>query len=203
MKDLDGRARLIKRYPNRKLYDTSSSRYVKLDEIAEMIRKGYEIKIIDNATSEDLTSVVLTQVIFEEQKKKKSLLPIQPLRGLIQSFTHTKVGERFQEGTTRVRELVEEYLAPGGQLLFPGREELESHVERLIKRGSISAEDGRRFIHGVLKVSRRSVDEIQRRVDRNVSHTLARLNIPTKRDVENLRRKVDELIRRLDNRRRP
>ncbi|MBI2059820.1 MAG: phasin family protein [Nitrospirae bacterium] len=195
-------ARIIKRYPNRKLYDTSRSKYIKLDEIADLIREGQEIRIIDNDTDEDLTSVILTQVIYEEQKKKKSLLPIQPLRGLIQSFAHTKVGERFQESTARFRELLEEYLTPSGQLLFPGREELEKHIEKLIKRGQITSEDGRRFIQGVLKVSRRSVDEIQKRIDVSMKNALARLNIPTKRDVEALRRRVDELIRRLDHRRR-
>ena len=202
MKVENASARIIKRYPNRKLYDTSRSKYVKLDEIADLIRQGQEIQIIDNSTNEDLTSVILTQVIFEEQKKKKSILPIQPLRGLIQSFTQTKVGERFQESTTRFRELIEGYFGPGGQFLFPGREDLEKHVERLIKRGSITSEDGKRFIRGILNVSKRSVDEVQKRIDLSMSRTLSKLNIPSKKDVENLRKRVDELIRRLDRRRR-
>lgn len=202
MKSKEADSRVIKRYPNRKLYDTSRSKYIKLDEIADLIKQGREIKIIDNNTNEDLTSVVLTQVIFEEQKKKKSILPIQPLRGLIQSFAHTKVGERFQESTTRVRELFDEYFGPGGQFILPGREDLEKHVEKLIKRGAITSEDGKRFIRGVLKVSRKSVDDIQRKIDLSMSRALGRLNIPSKKDVENLRKKVDELIRRLDNRRR-
>ena len=57
--------KVIKRYTNRKLYDTVESRYVTLDEIAQMIKAGAEVKIIDNRTKEDLTSVTLAQIIFE------------------------------------------------------------------------------------------------------------------------------------------
>ncbi len=78
-------ARIIKRYANRKLYDTQHSRYVTLDQISEMIRTGDEVKIIDNKSKEDLTSVTLAQIIFEEEKKQKSFLPLQAMRNIIQT----------------------------------------------------------------------------------------------------------------------
>ena len=78
-------ARIIKRYANRKLYDTQHSRYVTLDQIAEMIRGGDDVKIVDNKTKEDLTSVTLAQIIFEEEKRQKSFLPLQAMRNIIQS----------------------------------------------------------------------------------------------------------------------
>src|SRR6188472_3919941 len=77
--------RIIKRYANRKLYDTQHSRYVTLDQIAEMIRGGDDVKIVDNKTKEDLTSVTLAQIIFEEEKRQKSFLPLQAMRNIIQS----------------------------------------------------------------------------------------------------------------------
>ena len=77
--------RVIKRYANRKLYDTQHSRYVTLDQIAEMIRGGDDVKIIDNKSKEDLTSVTLAQIIFEEEKRQKSFLPLQAMRNIIQS----------------------------------------------------------------------------------------------------------------------
>lgn len=84
--------RIIKRYANRKLYDTQHSRYVTLDQISEMIRNGDDVKIIDNKTKEDLTSVTLAQIIFEEEKKQRSFLPLQAMRNIIQnggeSFAH-------------------------------------------------------------------------------------------------------------------
>jgi polyhydroxyalkanoate synthesis repressor PhaR len=78
-------ARIIKRYANRKLYDTQHSRYVTLDQIAEMIRGGDDVKIIDNKSKEDLTSITLAQIIFEEEKRQKSFLPLQAMRNIIQS----------------------------------------------------------------------------------------------------------------------
>ncbi len=77
--------RIIKRYANRKLYDTQHSRYVTLDQIAEMIREGDDVKIIDNKSKEDLTSVTLAQIIFEKEKKQKSFLPLQAMRNIIQT----------------------------------------------------------------------------------------------------------------------
>lgn len=78
------RAKIIKRYSNRKLYDTERSKYVTLDEIARMIKAGEEVTIIDNETKEDLTSVTLTQIIFEEEKRE-SRMPLGMLRNLIQT----------------------------------------------------------------------------------------------------------------------
>src|SRR5215831_767007 len=90
--------RVIKRYANRKLYDTRRSRYVTLDEISEMIRAGEDVKIIDNTSKEDLTSVTLAQIIFEEEKKQRSFLPLSAMRNIIQSG-----GEAIQEAGARVR----------------------------------------------------------------------------------------------------
>ena len=77
--------RIIKRYANRKLYDTEHSRYVTLDQISEMIRNGDDVKIVDNKTKEDLTTVTLAQIIFEEEKKQRSFLPLAAMRNIIQS----------------------------------------------------------------------------------------------------------------------
>ncbi|MFH1356322.1 MAG: polyhydroxyalkanoate synthesis regulator DNA-binding domain-containing protein [bacterium] len=74
---------IIKRYQNRKLYDTQNSTYVTLDDIGSMIRHGEDVRVIDNKSKEDLTSITLTQIIFEEEKKNKSLLPLHTLKNII------------------------------------------------------------------------------------------------------------------------
>ena len=89
-------ARIIKRYANRKLYDTQHSRYVTLEQISEMIRAGDDVKIIDNKSKEDLTSVTLAQIIFEEEKKR-SFMPLLAMRNIIQSG-----GGWFAEAQRRV-----------------------------------------------------------------------------------------------------
>ena len=78
----DGR-RVIKRYSNRKLYDTHGSRYVTLLQIAEMVRAGEDVQIIDNATKEDKTDVTLALIISEEIKTRPRAIPLPTLRLLI------------------------------------------------------------------------------------------------------------------------
>src|SRR5215510_16496032 len=84
-------AYVIKRYSNRKLYDTQESRYVTLDEIEDMIRAGKEISVVDAASGEDLTSVTLTQIILEAERSHRGNLPTAFLHQLI------KHGEAWQE----------------------------------------------------------------------------------------------------------
>ncbi len=79
--------RVIKRYSNRKLYDTKDSRYVTLLQIAEMVRAGEEVQIIDNNSKEDLTEVTLAQIIYEEQKAHSRNVPLQTLKELIHTRT--------------------------------------------------------------------------------------------------------------------
>lgn len=105
-------ARIIKRYANRKLYDTQHSRYVTLDQISEMIRAGDEVKIVDNKTKEDLTTVTLAQIIFEEEKKQRSFLPLGAMRNIIQNG-----GEWFAEAQRRV------------QSILPGKHKVEGEAE--------------------------------------------------------------------------
>ncbi|HEY0190744.1 MAG TPA: polyhydroxyalkanoate synthesis regulator DNA-binding domain-containing protein [Kofleriaceae bacterium] len=93
--------RIIKRYANRKLYDTEHSRYVTLDQISEMIRNGDDVKIVDNKSKEDLTTVTLAQIIFEEEKKQRSFLPLGAMRNIIQSG-----GEWFAEAQRRVQSIL-------------------------------------------------------------------------------------------------
>ncbi len=78
------KAKIIKRYQNRKLYDTDASCYVTLDEIAEMIQQGEEVTVVDNRNQKDITAATLTQIIFEKQKRSETPVPISTLRHIIQ-----------------------------------------------------------------------------------------------------------------------
>ncbi len=91
--------RVVKRYSNRKLYDTKDSRYVTLLQIAEMVRTGEEVQIIDNNTKQDLTEITLAQIIYEEQKSKASTrnVPLQTLKELLHQRTE-KVLSDLREG---------------------------------------------------------------------------------------------------------
>jgi polyhydroxyalkanoate synthesis repressor PhaR len=98
--------RVIKRYSNRKLYDTKDSRYVTLQQIGEMVRAGEEVQIIDNATKEDKTEVTLALIISEDLKSQPRSVPLGTLRDLIQ--------ERGERLLTQLREGPIGRLIPGG-----------------------------------------------------------------------------------------
>lgn len=74
---------VVRKYENRRLYDTSSSRYVNLPEIAQLIREGVEVQVVDAKSGEDITRVILTQVIHEDARQKKGELPLPFLRELV------------------------------------------------------------------------------------------------------------------------
>ena len=76
-------AKIIKRYQNRKLYDTHESSYVTLDEIAKMIRNGEDIRVIDNKTKNDITASTLTQLLYESEKKSKTQPSVSLLKEII------------------------------------------------------------------------------------------------------------------------
>jgi len=74
---------VIKKYGNRRLYDSTNSRYINLDDIARLIREGQDVKVLDAKSGQDLTRVVLTQIITEDAKDKPVGLPLELLRQLI------------------------------------------------------------------------------------------------------------------------
>lgn len=116
--------RVIKRYSNRKLYDTKDSRYVTLLQIAEMVRGGEEVQIIDNNTKEDLTEVTLAQIIYEEQKSASRTLPLQTLKELIHTRTE-KVLSDLREGPIG-------RFIPGGEKI-PGKGDKTEKSEKVEK----------------------------------------------------------------------
>lgn len=156
--------RIIKRYANRKLYDTEHSRYVTLDQISEMIRNGDDVKIVDNKTKEDLTTVTLAQIIFEEEKKQRSFLPLGAMRNIIQSG-----GQWFAEAQRRV------------QSILPGKRRDDADVqpdepeagastepadENALKKRSLAS------LREWVDHSKHRLDEWQKQVDTKIRETI-------------------------------
>jgi polyhydroxyalkanoate synthesis repressor PhaR len=128
---------VIKRYGNRRLYNSETRSYVKLQDIASFIRGGSDIQVLDSRTGEDITKLVLTQIILEEEKSKKDLLPLNFLYDLIR---HQQGW--FQEFFQRhVVKALEGYLPSRGELLNQLRHSLDfraasaGFLERWLHRG--------------------------------------------------------------------
>ena len=107
---------VIRKYANRRLYDTSASRYVNLEDIAALIRNGTEVQVVDAKTGQDLTRVTLTQIILEDAREEPAGLPLDLLRKLIMTSdvvrrefvksafdAYSKLQDAVQSGFTSVR----------------------------------------------------------------------------------------------------
>lgn len=95
---------LIKKYENRRLYDTAQSRYVNLEDVAEMVRKGEDVQVVDARTGEDLTRLILTQIIVEDAKEREFALPLDILRQLVVAS-----GRASQEGFAQYMKAVSDF----------------------------------------------------------------------------------------------
>ena len=114
--------RLIKRYGSRKLYDTSESRYVSLEDIAGFVRDGHQVRVVENKSGDDVTAAVLTQIISEEGRNGKSLLSIGFLHDLVRVGERTlKAGEGMVEaGITQARRGVDDLARRAVDRVRPG-----------------------------------------------------------------------------------
>jgi len=84
--EAQGEPVVIKKYANRRLYNTGESKYVTLDDLSQMVREGADFVVLDAKTGEDITRSVLTQIIFEQESRGQNLLPVQFLRRLIRFY---------------------------------------------------------------------------------------------------------------------
>jgi polyhydroxyalkanoate synthesis repressor PhaR len=206
--------RVIKRYANRKLYDTQHSCYVTLEQIAEMIREGEDVRIVDNNTKEDLTSVTLAQIIFEEEKKRR-LLPLVGLKAIIQTS-----GESIQDFVNQVRGEVDSRVgkvfrrpegeegAEGVEEGAPGATAEEFLQTETAGEGADTAEvpgaaesaKTAAAFREFLKKSERRLDEWQNQVDQQVRKVVDNVHpIPRlQKDLQTALERIGELEKRIE-----
>ena len=174
----------IKRYPNRKLYNTTSKKYITLDGIAGLIREGEELEIVDHSSGEDLTAVTLTQIIFEQEKKHSGFLPRSVLTGLVQAGGETITSLRRN-------------LASPLDLIHHVDQEIARRLQILADRGEIEVKDSREMRRKLLNIDRETRD-----VDVLTEDELARIldqrGVPTRDEVAQLNAHLDELVSKLD-----
>ncbi len=182
---------VIKRYPNRKLYDTEAKQYVTLDQIAELIRAGEEVHVVDNATGEDLTALTLSQIIFEQEKKQSGFLPRSLLSGLIQAG-----GSRL----SALQRTVAVSLGFSNQV----DEEIRRRVNLLVAEGKLTHEEGEAIVEKLLSAGARDLGEAQHTPaasipsERQLEKLLSDLQIPTRRDLQALLEQLDRLNAKID-----
>jgi polyhydroxyalkanoate synthesis repressor PhaR len=175
---------VIKRYPNRKLYDTEAKEYITLGGIAQLIRQGQEIQVVDYASGEDLTAVTLTQIIFEQEKKQGGFLPQAVLTGLVQAG-----GNRL----STLRRALDSPL----DLARHVDEEIEHRVQALISRGELAAEEGLRLRDELLRLSPWQSEPLQP-TEEALERALDERGVPTQEDLQKLAKQLETLAVKLD-----
>jgi polyhydroxyalkanoate synthesis repressor PhaR len=133
---------IIKKYANRRLYNTDTSSYVTLDHLCDMVKEGVEFEVRDARTGEDITRQVLAQIIFDEENKGQHLLPIQFLRQLIrfygdslQSFVPSYLEMSMESFTKNQQEMREKFAdAIGGKLGYKDFEQLTRQNMQMFER---------------------------------------------------------------------
>jgi polyhydroxyalkanoate synthesis repressor PhaR len=183
--------RIIKRYANRKLYDTEHSRYVTLEQISEMIRQGDDVKIVDNKTKEDLTTVTLAQIIFEEEKKQRSFLPLNAMRNIIQSG-----GEWFAEAQRRVQSILPGKRKDSDDDSVPsddGASTEDGNDEAMVKKRSLAS------LREWVETSKHRLEEWQKQVDTRIRETIEGISPfhSVNKDVRALAERIGELENKL------
>jgi polyhydroxyalkanoate synthesis repressor PhaR len=182
---------VIKRYPNRKLYNTESKQYITLEEISNLIREGEEVRVVDHASGEDLTAVTLTQIIFELEKKQSGFLPRSILAGLIQAG-----GERIGA--------LQRTLATTLGLSHLVDEEIRHRLQTLAEEGQLSEMEAKNLQQKLVSTRFHSIEEIHlpRFIDslpyQDLDHVLEDLEIPTRNDLEKLILQLDNLTAKIE-----
>ncbi len=171
--------RVIKRYSNRKLYDTKDSRYVTLLQIAEMVRAGEDVQIIDNSTKEDKTDVTLALIISEELKARPRGIPLQTLKALIR--------HRGEKLLSQLRE------GPIGRLL--PKEPGESEPPPMVLPQEDDLTQGK---DPQSKGLRATLEQWQERIDERIRTVLP--NFSAFRDLQTEVRRLNERLDELEKR---
>lgn len=129
---------VIKRYPNRKLYDTQAKQYITLERIAEIIRDGEEVQVIDHGTGEDITALTLSQVILEQEKRQSGFLPHALLTSLIKiggdQLGAIQRNLASQRDTSQLDKMIETLIQKRNLATKDEVEQISQQLEELVKK---------------------------------------------------------------------
>ena len=162
--------RLIKRYPNRKLYDTGDKRYVCLDGIASLVRADEDIQVIDTKDGSDITTLVLSQIL-REQEKRQNFLPLSLLSNLIRRSSGglNQLRNSFQASLHALRAL---------------EDEVQESLDTLVDRGEITLTEAQQLREELLARARNTQAALERKILKDIESSLIRLDLPTRPDLE-------------------
>jgi polyhydroxyalkanoate synthesis repressor PhaR len=175
---------IIKRYRNRKLYNTQTKKYVTLEGIEELIKQQEDIKVIDNDNENDITATTLSQIIFGSEKNQTGVLPTSLLISLVQS------------GGKKI-DVLRRNIFNSLNLSHHFDVEIEKRVNLLIANGEFSQDAGIQILQKLLSVGYKHED-IRENVDGGFIEFLKEWQIPTKNDFQNVINRIEVLSKKVE-----
>ena len=174
---------IIKKYANRKLYDTQDKQYLTMDRLAELIKSGAEVSILDNETGEDLTSAIVSQLLAREKGDSDKAVP----SGVLIQMLRKGRGTLFGYG--------KKYISLWQSALTMSRDEIEKLVNTWVKDKELSEFEGRDLKKEIVGFTSSLKKWIIENIDQRVSEVLRMMNLATKDQLAELMEKVDKLAR--------
>jgi polyhydroxyalkanoate synthesis repressor PhaR len=174
----------IKRYANRKLYDTAAKRYITLDGIAELIRQGADVRVWDHETGEDITAQIQAQIIFEQEKKARRGLPRSVFTGLIQAGSDTFAQLRHA-------------LTSAAEWRAQVDTEIDRRLRALAAAGELEAAEAERLADLLMGAGAADLDANWPEAT-DIHRILKQRGVPSRGDMQRLNRQVAALAREVE-----
>ncbi|KPL04272.1 MAG: hypothetical protein AMJ90_01435 [candidate division Zixibacteria bacterium SM23_73_2] len=180
----DNKTRIIKRYKNRRLYDTKEKKTIKIEDVVKLVKDDIDFNVIDNQSQKDITIKILSQAFSDELKKSKRLKQTgKILRQLI-----------LRGGESTV-DFFEKTLLAGLGLFDLTREKAEKIVDDLIKRGEVSKSDKAKAVKEIIKGHEERMKKLKDKIDERVEKISTKIRMAKKDDLDELGKKVDQLAK--------
>jgi polyhydroxyalkanoate synthesis repressor PhaR len=180
--------RIIKRYRNRRLYDSAEKRTVKLDDLTELVKRDVNFKVIDNATGKDVTISVLSRILSETfSEDKRNLKQTTKLARLL-----------ISKGGGITVDIFKKSVLFGLGVFDLTKEKAEKIVDEMVKRGEMNQSDKAKAVKEILKGHDERMEKLKKKIDESVEKVTAKVKGKEKEEIAKLHKKIDELSKTIE-----
>jgi len=176
----------VKKYANRKMYDTTDKKYISMDNLAKLIKSGKEVCIIDNKTGEDLTTSIVSQLIARDKSSQDKVVSSKVLMDLL------------RKGGDTLSDYAKKYVSLWQGALTMAEDEVDKLVTLLVKDKELSRSEGRNLKKEIVGYTDSLKTWIRESIDRQISDVLGVMNLASKDQVEDLAAGIDQLTKRME-----
>lgn len=176
----------IKKYANRKLYDTTDKKYISRIRLSKLIKQGQDVEIIDNETGEDLTASIVSSLIATTRGKAGATVSSGVLIQL------------FRRGSNAVTDYAKRYMSLWQRSFVMAEDEIDNMVKGLVKNKEMSTSEGNRLKQEIIGYTEVIKSWISDTIDRRLKEMLSATNLATKDQVSELRAHIDMLEKKIE-----